>query len=218
MAKPKPETPPAPVADDTPEDDVPAALAAEAGVGAEYVDPEPDEESTDANGGDLVQLVRTGWVRFVIAGHGRVRLRPPRFGELRHIMVAYEAMVDEIQERSHATQALADNLNAEITSAIPVDGTEPAKALTPDERHELLASVTLRSRQASRELTRWREDQYLQWWAMVQGGDGDRFSGLGVSGEKMPDLDAMPIWLTVPALANSVLAHWQAVPLDRGKQ
>lgn len=185
------------------------------GVGAEYADPEPDEALADS-GGDLVQLVRTGWVRFVIAGHGRVRLRPPRFGELRTIMQTYEQMVDEVQERSHQTQAIAEGLNAEIMAANePVEGKpEP----TPEERHALLASVTNRSNQAGRGLTRWREDQYLEFWRFVHAGDGDRFGGLGVSGEELPDVDGMPVWLTVPALTASVLRHWQAVPLDPGRR
>lgn len=198
----------------TDEPTIPTVIEDESGVGAEYADPEPDENSDD---GDLVQLVRTGWVRFVIGGHGRVRFRPPRFGELRHIMVVYEAMVDEIQERSHKVQALADNLNAEIVALdAPGDDGKPL-TVTPEERHDALASVTLRSRQASREFSRWREDQYVAWWAMVHAGDGDRFRGLGVSGESMPAIDAMPIWLTSAQLPAAVLAHWQAVPLDRGK-
>lgn len=190
-----------------------SVIASEVGVPAEYADPEPDEEAVDATGGDLVQLIRTGWVRLVIGGHGRVRLRPPRLGELRHVMLAYEAMIDEVQERAHANQALADGLNAEIVAM-----NEPGSEVTPEEKHAKLVEVTKRSRHANREFTIWREDQYLAWWTMVQAGDGERFNGLGVSGEKMPDLDGMPVWIAVPALATAVLAHWTAVPLDRGRR
>lgn len=193
---------------DEPAEPTPESLAGDAGVGTEYVDPEPDEEE---NGADLVQLVRTGWVRLVIGGHGRVRFRPPRFGELRAIMVAHEALVDEVQERAHDTQALAETLNAELAAMTEPgeDGTVPE--VSPEARHKALVDVTLRSRKANRELTRWREEQFLTWWGLVH-------ETLGVSGETLPPVDGLPVWMSSAALASSVILHWQAVPLDRGRK
>lgn len=192
--------------------DVPAEGDAERIEGLDvavvYAEPEADE---DAEHGDYVQLVRTGWVRFFIGGYGRVRFRPARFGELRRILTAHEEMVDLIQEEVHRVQVVSDRLQEEIAAINEREG------LSSEDRHAAIVKVQAEDRRIAREFRRFQEDHHIGWWQLVHAGDGD-WSGLGVGGESLPDLDDMPMWITQAPLIALAVAHWKAVPLDRGRR
>jgi hypothetical protein len=177
-------------------------------VPIEYVEAEDDETGTEH--GDVVQLVRTGWVRFFIGGHGRVRFRPARFGELRRILTAHEEMVDLIQEEAHRIKVVSDGLQARADEVNTGD-------LSSEDRHAEIVKIQAEDRHLTREFRRFQEDHHIAWWQMVHGGDGE-WGGLGVGGEELPALDDLPVWITQAPLVALAVAHWKAVPLDRGRR
>lgn len=185
-------------ADPEPDEDPARTLAAVVPIDRDD-DPEPDE----VTGGDRVQLVRNGWVRFVIAGHGRVRLRPARFGQLRQIMEAQEDMLEAIQERADEVAVLGERLKAdeERRNADP--------DLTPEDRERARRAALKESRIAGRTVTHAAQVERAKVWRTIHG-------MLGVEGEEFPDDDDLPVWMLDATCMNEVIAHWQSVPLDRG--
>ncbi len=168
-------------------------------VPVEYADPEPDEET----GGDAVQMVPTGWIRFVI-GDTRIRFRPPRFGELRRLMEALDELTETIDGEAERVSAEADVMQADHDAFMASDATaaEKAKADRVGRR---------KARDISRGLVRFTEEQRVAWWRVAH-------ETLGVSGEQFPADEDVPIWLLDPTLIQRCSTHWRSVPLDRGKR
>lgn len=192
------DTPPVLPIDETPE--VITVPPGSVAVEMTPVDPEPDEVGGQ---GDQVQLVSTGWVRFVIAGHGRVRLRPPRFGQLRAIMEAQEEMLD-------AVQAVADEVGIEGAALqAKADADQKNEALSAEERERRRRGYHRQSREAARRLTRVANTKRAEVWREIH-------KMLGVSGEEWPDDDNLPVWMLDASLMTQVIVHWQSVPLAPG--
>lgn len=188
-------------ADPEPPED-PAVVLSPPGVAVPVEDstPEPDETGDD---GDRVQFVSTGWVRFVIAGHGRVRLRPARFGQLRQVMEAQEEMLDAIQE-------IADQIGiqgAALQAQADADRSNPD--VSPEDQERRRRGYFRESREAGRKLTRIANEKRAEVWRLIHG-------MLGVPGERWPDDDDLPVWMLDASLMNQVIAHWQSVPLAPG--
>ncbi len=157
------------------------------------------------DGGDRVQLVRTGWVRFVIAGHGRVRFRPARFGELLKIVRAQEAMFEEIDDRAQGLQ-IANAQMQDTQAEVDAD-----TALSEAERTEAMLALVRENRRMTRKFTRDAEADRVGWWRTVH-------EILGQPGETLPGDDDLPVWLLEPSLMTVVIKHWRTVPLDPGRK
>ena len=158
------------------------------------VDPETDE------GDDLVQLVRSGWVRFRWSGE-TIRLRRPFFGELKTLRLALEDASDAISDASEEIQLTAARL-VEKGTALDADADIEA-----GERVKQRRALQRESRDAGRKLTDIAEEERLRWWALV-------FATLTT--DDPPDQESLPSWIVDVNLPNTVMQHWRSVPLARG--
>lgn len=165
-------------------------------------DPEADDLADVKEGLDLRA---NGTIRLYIDGE-RYRLRRPRAREFRRLREAYQEASDAISDESDDVEAWSRDLRATQEKRRAADPLAPAQ--TPEERRE--------DRKRGRQLTEFVETTMFAWWAEVievlesdgrtpviadpgEDHDGDRFANL-------------PMWMgTVPS-ANTVLAHWRAVP------
>lgn len=188
-------------ADPEPTED-PSVVLAPPGVAMPVEDSAPEADET-GDDGDKVQFVSTGWVRFVIAGHGRVRLRPARFGQLRQVMEAQEEMLDAIQE-------VADQIGVQGAALqAKAEADQNDAALSAEDRERLRRGYFRESRESGRKLTKIANEKRAEVWRLIHG-------MLGVPGERWPADDDLPVWMLDASLMNQVIAHWQSVPLAPG--
>lgn len=175
--------------DETPEVDDPD-------VPIEEVAPEPDEPE------EVVQLVRTGWVRFLWADR-RLRLRRPYFGEIKQLRLSLEDVTDSIVTHSEEVQVRALEM-ADREREIAEDET-----MSNAERFGARTALKTESKRLSRELTVRSEEMRLGWWAEV-------FDVLAVDSAEVPETDQLPGWIVDVSLPQRILNHWRSAPLGRG--
>lgn len=163
-------------------------------VPVEAVEPDSGE------GDDLVQLVRSGWVRLRWSDQ-LVRLRRPFLGELKTLRLALEDASDAISDASEDTQLIAARL---IEEGKVIDAGEEGDVA---ERVKRRRALQRESRDAGRKLTELAEEERVKWWRLV-------IEMLSV--DDLP-LDAeLPSWIVDVNLPNTILQHWRSVPLGRG--
>lgn len=123
------------------------------------------------------------------------RLRRPRAREFRKLREMFQEIADEITDMSEEAGEFERRL---ITRLEQARETDPAARPTAEERAE--------DRQIGRRMTERTETLMFGWWSGV-------LAELRVETSKpIPDPDDMPPWLgTIPS-ANSIIAHWRAVP------
>ena len=178
--------------------------------------PAPLTAVPDADDGDELADVKegldlrdNGTIRLYIDGD-RYRLRRPRAREFRRLREAYQEASDAISDESDVVEAWSRELRANIDKRRAED---PTATQTPEERRE--------DRKRGRQLTEFVETTMFGWWAeVIEVLESDGRTPIlanepGPSGEALEDHDPfanLPMWMgTVPS-ANTVLAHWRAVP------
>lgn len=164
----------------------------------------PPAEPEGDEGGEAVQLVRTGWVRCTVGG-SLYRLRPPFFGEFKRLRLSFEEIQDALAEQSEEVETIAARL---IDEAEVMSKDESLDAAERQRRHRALRRE---STVAGRKLTEFREGLMHAWWV-------DVFTVLCVDKpvDWLEDADRMPTWMTAAVLPSQLLQHWRAAPLGRG--
>ena len=174
-----------------------AAPPAEPDPGAE---PEGEQEA-----GEGVVLVRTGWIRFTIGGD-LYRLRPPFLKELKRLRFALEEMADNLADVQEDVEATGLAIAEEQVAL------EQKADLTPTQRAAERNALRKRSREAARALNEQREAETLSWFRQA-------FKTLCVddTSKWIDDFDEYPSWATSGILPHTMMRHWRAAPLGRGK-
>lgn len=163
-------------------------------------DPDPDE------GGPEVVLVSNGWARFNIGGLV-YKTRRPFLAELRGLeealatdREAVDQLKRDLDEFSARQMERAEAIQEEAR-ALPKD--HPRRQELDQLTGQLIAETTAVVNQHREAVRQSRVD----WWLQV-------FKVLTPPGHTPPD--ALPAWVTNPAIQRQIIAHWQSNPLARG--
>lgn len=160
-----------------------------------------------------IALISTGYIRFTINGEVS-RLRPPHFGEHRHLRQLLETIYDEIEQHSLQTQITGVEIQAEFDALAADDQLPPEQAkLSEVERLQERARLRAKDKANAMALTHYTEDSLAGWWTKAW----DMLLDQGprpawVDG----DLTEAPAWLMDSLLPQRVLTHWKQAPTVRG--
>lgn len=172
--------------------------------------PEPEtapllEPAVDAEAGEQIQFVRTGWVRCTIQGT-LYRLRPPFLKEFRKLRFALEEMADNLTDLQGTVEVAGIEIVEESAKV------EANPDLSTSERVEARNTLRRRSREAARGLNQKREEEALAWFRLA-------FETLCVDDVSgwLDDFDKYPTWATSGMLPHDLIGHWRRAPLGPGK-